>query len=108
MIREIIQYVYNKDKEPSINDVNNAISGLIKIDDESKKFVYEIGIQTLPGVKVDINRQSIIIGRTGIFNLNVENYGSVSSIKLNADNPLFDSDTFYLIVDIMVEKEVKQ
>ena len=107
VIKQITQYVYEKEK--NISEINGNIASTIS---NASEFIYEIGIQTLPGIKINLNGNPIIIGKTGIFNLNTKDFASISSIGLNEDNLVaFDTngninnDMFYLIIDIITYDE---
>lgn len=72
--------------------------------------ITQIGIQTIPGVKVFINYSPnpIVIGQTGIYELNVDGLSYINDIKFDASSlNLIDASTnAYLIIDYIYEKEV--
>ena len=68
----------------------------------------QIGIQTVPGVKFYLNNsiEPIIIGSTGIYELNVENLTEITALSfdttsINMINQI--PSTGYIIVDILYE-----
>ena len=68
----------------------------------------QIGIQTLPGVKFYLNNsvEPIIIGTTGIYELNVENMTEITALSFDKTSiDLIDNSpsTSYIIVDILYE-----
>lgn len=71
--------------------------------------ITQLGIQTLPGVKVYINNHTnpIIIGQTGIYELNVDGLSNITDIKFDGEslNLINNSTNAYLIVDYIYEKE---
>ena len=86
-----------------IYSINKAIDDAIK-SGGNQQFLYEFGIQTLPGLKININGNPIIIGRTGILQVNVENYGQIENVKIisvDGGNPIADSSNFYFIIDMI-------
>lgn len=71
--------------------------------------ITQLGIQTLPGVKVYINNHTnpIIIGQTGIYELNVDGLSNITDIKFDGEslNLINNSTNAYLIIDYIYEKE---
>lgn len=72
--------------------------------------ITQLGIQTIPGVKVFINHNPnpIVIGQTGIYELNVDGLSYINDIKFDgASLNLIDASTnAYLIIDYIYEREV--
>lgn len=72
--------------------------------------ITQLGIQTIPGVKVFINNHTspIVIGQTGIYELNVDGLSHITDIKFdgNSLNLIDSSNNAYLIIDYIYEKEV--
>lgn len=70
---------------------------------------FEVGIQSIPGLIFQINNSNpIVLGRTGIFSLNVENYDTISTIAFPSnDNAIItNNNNFYLKIDLLSgEKE---
>lgn len=71
--------------------------------------IVQLGIQTLPGVKVFINNHStpIVIGSTGIYELNVDGLSRISNISfdINSLNVIDNNSNAYIIVDYIYDKE---
>ena len=72
--------------------------------------IVQLGIQTLPGMKVYINNHTnpIIVGQTGIYELNVDGISYITDLRfdgatLNVINK--NQQNAYLIVDYFYEKE---
>ena len=68
----------------------------------------QIGIQTMPGVKFYLNNsiQPIIIGSTGIYELNVENLTEITALSFDTTSINMINETpstSYIIVDILYE-----
>ena len=68
----------------------------------------EIGIQTMPGVKFYLNNsiEPIIIGSTGIYELNVENMTEITALSFDTTSINMINETpstSYIIVDILYE-----
>ncbi len=116
-MKKAYQYRYmNNDKWPNdINDPSKTISyekivtGSIFAD---KTPIYQLGIQSLPGTKFYLNGgvDPIIIGSTGIYELDLHDKATISSLRFAADSVKtiqngFDNNTSFLIVDIIYEGE---
>lgn len=71
--------------------------------------IKQLGIQTMPGVKFYLNgsTEPVIIGTTGIYELNVENLADITSLSFDYTSlsMIEDSETAYLIIDLLYEKE---
>lgn len=71
--------------------------------------ITQLGIQAPPGTKFTINgsSQPIIIGATGIYELNVEGLTSINSISFNGDSlrNVELNPSSYIIVDYIYEQE---
>ena len=68
----------------------------------------QIGIQTMPGVKFYLNNsiEPIIIGSTGIYELNVENLTEITALSFDTTSINMINETpstSYIIVDILYE-----
>ena len=107
-------------RKSSTEDKNGIFSGIseskdliITVGDSSgnKKYnIYQLGIQTLPGVSFTINNivamnsqsSGIIIGQTGIFELNLKDGIPINTVTFNNLNPLTTQDDIgYLIIDVV-------
>ena len=71
--------------------------------------VVQIGIQTIPGVKFNLNNSysPIVIGHTGIYELNVEDLTEITSIRFDSDSidKINNALNRYLYVDIVYEED---
>ena len=68
----------------------------------------QIGIQTMPGVKFYLNNsvEPIIVGSTGIYELNVENLTEITALSFDTTSINMINETpstSYIIVDILYE-----
>lgn len=95
-----ISFVWENGVIKSINFLDMPTSGIKRI-----------GIQTIPGVEFSINDSplsNIVIGPSGIFELDVEASGSIVGKIDLIENTLLryfegDSSTAYLIMDVIYE-----
>lgn len=73
--------------------------------------ILALGIQTLPGTKVYLNGSvdPIIVGSTGIYELDVVDKAEIINIFFDATSMLAirDADEGYLIVDILYDTEME-
>lgn len=71
--------------------------------------IVQLGIQSLPGTKFYLNNSigPIIIGHTGIYELNVEGLTEITSLRFSADSisAINSNANSFLIVDIIYEEE---
>ena len=69
--------------------------------------IIQLGIQALPGTKFYLNNSNhpIIIGNTGIYELDVAGLAEISSLQFDAKsiNSISANENAYLIVDIIYE-----
>ena len=117
MARELKQYRYYG--ENSIRNYpmleNNTITadtlqtGSIFFVDTNLGVITQLGIQTMPGIKFYLNGNisPIIIGKNGIFDLNVENISQITALQFDKEsiNRLNATPNSYLLVDAIYEKE---
>lgn len=70
--------------------------------------ILQLGVQTLPGTRMYLNGSSdpIIIGSTGIYEIDVSNEAEIVNIYFDSTSMLAirDSDEGYLIVDVLYDK----
>ena len=69
-------------------------------------YIFQLGVQTLPGVQFSIAQDPAIlitIGSTGIYEINVENFSTIETIKFTSESiDLIDSNpTTFLIIDVI-------
>lgn len=68
--------------------------------------IIQLGIQTFPGVKFYINNQPIMVGSTGIYELNVEGYATITTLSISStslEKVFINNPHAYLIIDIISE-----
>lgn len=69
--------------------------------------ILQLGIQTMPGTKFYLNGSShpVIVGNTGIYELNVKDLISINSLQFDAAsiNLINNNSNAYLIVDLLYE-----
>ena len=120
MARTVKQYRYygenNEANNPisvaSVNILKNAyISG--KVFESPKCYpILQLGIQTLPGTKFYLNSnvEPIIIGSTGIYELDLDNQTEITKLTFNKTSmDAIDNNTNgYLIIDILYENNVRE
>ena len=109
MVKRIKQFRFYGNSNDK--NTNNKIFFTSGVDFSSYMPIVHLGIQTLPGTKVYLNSNfdaPVIIGITGIYELNLENTtGLISSLMFDAASmDIIDTTpTAYLIVDIVYETE---
>ena len=113
-VKKVTQFRYYNDKTNNDNTTNypstlnyrklvsgSAFSNVMPI--------IQLGIQTMPGTKFFLNGSDtpIIIGSTGIYELDLQGLGQINSLQFDASsiNLISNNDSAYLIIDIMYEKE---
>lgn len=71
--------------------------------------ITQLGIQSLPGTKFYLNQSQIpiIIGHTGIYELNLEGLSEITSLRFDPKSidAISGNANSFLIVDIIYEKE---
>lgn len=71
------------------------------------KEITQLGIQTTPGVKFAINNNTswIVVGMTGIYELNVEGLTAITGIRFEANSlsMINGNSNAYIIVDYLYE-----
>lgn len=82
----------------------NLISGSVF---SAYKAIIQLGIQTLPGTKFYLNGSNnpIIIGNTGIYELDVQGLTEIHSIQFDASSIALikNNSNAYLIIDMIYE-----
>lgn len=125
MARKIVQYRYygdnsgdeddNKNEPKNINKENMYASGSknIFINDEKIQedgMITHLGIQGLPGTKVYINENKapIIIGGTGVFELDLTDYSFIYRLQIDNQSAelIEQNENGYLIIDAIYDTEV--
>ena len=71
--------------------------------------IIQLGIQSLPGVQFKLNHSdtSIIIGSTGIYELDLEGYTEITNLEFDAQSftSIENNPNGHLIIDIISNKE---
>lgn len=71
--------------------------------------IVQLGVQGLPGTKFEVNAspEPILIGSTGIYELDLENGVTISSLKFNSQSieNIQSNNSAYLIVDIIYDNQ---
>ena len=110
MSKQIAQFRYygaNKEGRNYPSDISraNLASGSIF---SGHLPIVQLGIQALPGTKFYLNNSldPIIIGATGIYELDIEGLSTITKIAFDAKSisVIEQNDGAYLLVDIMYEK----
>ena len=108
--RNIMQFRYWAEKhsnnQPSNISKSKLVSGSIFNDYLP---IVQLGIQTLPGTKFYLNHgiEPIVIGSTGIYELNVEGLTHINDISFMGQSiqTIADNNNAYLIIDVIYEQE---
>lgn len=108
MAKKVSQLRYynngNNKNYPANTTAQGLISGQAFTDFGS---IYQIGIQTLPGTKFFLNGSAhpIIIGITGIYELEVANFSTIKQIQFDSTSIslIENNSNAYLIIDILYE-----
>lgn len=114
MANKIKQFRYyaddssNNQPEEMSPDVPVTYANYVSGDVFGKHFpVIQLGIQSLPGTKFYLNNalEPIIIGVTGIYELELNEQTQITKIQFNSDSMklLKDNQNAYLIVDIVYD-----
>ena len=115
MARHIAQVRYYRDGDkrnyPPSSSTNPVTS--TKLIDGSQFLgnlpIVQLGVQALPGTKFYINtaQTPIVVGATGIYEIDLSGYASISELKFDADSirSIRQSDRAYLIIDYIYEKQ---
>ena len=113
MKKQIKQFRYYGDNhvknQPATISANNLASGSIFFEGKLIS-ITRLGIQTIPGVMVYINSpvEPVIIGSTGIYELDLENISEISTLSFNPDSVNFINDasnSAYLVIDAIYNVE---
>lgn len=72
--------------------------------------IVQLGIQTLPGMKVYINNHTnpVIVGQTGIYELNVDGISYITDLRFDGSTLSVinkNQNNAYLIIDYLYERE---
>ena len=110
MAKHIMQYRYygegNNNNQPSDISIDNLVDGTIF----SGLTFTQLGIQALPGTRFYLNNNlledPILIGSTGIYELDLEGISSIVSINFKRESleQIKSNTTAGLIIDVIYEK----
>lgn len=106
-VKQFRFYAHNSNKNyPNDISYRNLISGSIFGD---YKPIVQLGVQALPGTKFYLNGSNnpIIIGHTGIYELDLEGLSEITSLKFDSKSieAINGNANSFLIVDIIYERE---
>lgn len=107
-VKQFRFYQHNSNKNYPQNAINyrNLVSGSL-----FAKYmpITQLGIQSLPGTKFYVNNANnpIIIGHTGIYELNLEGLAEITALSFDAQSieAIHNNASSYLIVDIIYEED---
>lgn len=110
MAKKVKQYRYYGSNDsrnwPSSVKYQTIVSGSVF---QKEMPVIQLGIQALPGTKFYLNNSNnpIIIGYTGIYELNLEGIAEVTSLAFDAKSveAINKSSNAYLIVDVIYKED---
>lgn len=118
MANKVTQYRYYGNGHPNNYPLNVLSSRFVSGEVFSDILpIFQLGIQTLPGTKFYLNGSPdpIIIGSTGIYELDLQNKTEISGLRFDQDIfSIIDGDedkniksmkNAYLIVDVVYEGE---
>lgn len=106
-MKQIMQFRYegfnNQNNYPKYSDYNAKLSrGNIFSD---YPLISQLGIQGPPGLRFYLNRGNdpITIGKTGIYELDLENIGRIFAIRFDKNDieNMIDKTTMRLLIDII-------
>ena len=110
MGKQIMQFRYYKDGDREKNQPRHISKARLKTGDIFSNFypITKLTIQTLPNNKFYLNKSiyPIIVGPTGIFEVNLENIAEIHSLTFEEQsiNNIQLDDDGYLIIDIIYEE----
>lgn len=116
MANRIKQFRYYNDKEADNGSRSNNSPQTARKVDFSNGSVFEdcfpvsqLGIQALPGTRVKLNKATdqdyILIGQTGVFELDLDNQTEITSIEFDYDSltAIEKTNNAVLLVDIIYD-----
>ena len=114
MAKVIKQYRYygeNNSKNQPLNEISlkTLESGSVFFSEEGLDSITQLGIQSLPGTMFYLNnaKNPTIIGATGIYELDLEGFSEVNSLRFDKTSASIINDigSAYIIVDALYEVE---
>lgn len=111
MAKRVMQFRYygDKDEVASKNYPKNIKANALINGSAFNKYlpIYNLGIQTLPGTQFYVNggNNSIIVGSTGIYELDLEGLSEITALKFSKESitTIAGADGAYIIIDIIYE-----
>lgn len=109
MAKQVRQVRFYGSNEPNKNYPNGISHATLASGSAFQHYVpaIQLGIQALPGTKFYLNNSNnpIIIGYTGIYELDLNGLSEITSLKIDAQslNMISRNANAYLIVDIIYE-----
>lgn len=109
-MKKVMQFRYygdNHSKTWPTNLSQNALTDINSSGYFNKYFpISQLGIQALPGTKFYLNNNyeqahPIIIGNSGVYELNLEGIGEINELKFDAASIRTIANTGHLIIDIV-------
>ena len=111
-LKQFRYYGENSNLNSPLGSINkkNLTSGSVFFNSGNLISIASLGIQTLPGVKFYLNDSvdSIIVGSTGIYELNLADSYEVTSLRFDSESLSLigdSSNSAYLIIDIVYNTE---
>lgn len=120
MARKVMQFrYYNDGSSENYPNRTSGIAGAITKAKLSSGSIFsqylpitQLGVQSLPGVKFYLNNADnpIIIGATGIYELDLEGLSEITAISFDASSmaAIASNSSAYLIVDIVYNKDEEE
>ena len=114
MAKVIKQYRYYGEKNSKNQPLNEISletleSGSVFFSEEGLGSITQLGIQSLPGTMFYLNnaKNPTIIGATGIYELDLEGFSEVNSLRFDKTSASIINDigSAYIIVDALYEVE---
>ena len=103
-VKQIRYYNDNHGQNYGGPNYRNLISGSVF---SNYMPILQLGIQTIPGTKFYLNGSNnpIIIGNTGIYELNLQGLTEINSLQFEASSVALikNNESAYLIIDIIYE-----
>ncbi len=109
MAKHIMQFRYYDENHSNNQPENLKLSQLVNGEVFSKYLPFtQLGIQSLPGTRFYLNDNiegPVILGTTGIYELELEGISKISSLKFDSKslNLIKNNPNGYLIIDVIYE-----
>ena len=111
VIRQYRYYGENNSKNQPLNEISPKTlkEGTVFFSEEGLGPITQLGIQSLPGTMFYLNnaKNPTIIGATGIYELDLEGFSEVNSLRFDKTSASIINDigSAYIIVDALYEVE---